>query len=134
MSEQAHPPEDAQAHAEEHGHDVNYTKIYVILVGLLIVSVLGPMAGIQAVTLIAAFGIACVKAYLVAKNFMHIGIAQRYVTYLMVTGLVFMLLLFAGTAPDVMKAQGTNWVKPGWVEVPIEKDLEKGLPAAGEHH
>ena len=54
------------------------------------------------------------KAYIVAKNFMHINVAQRYVTYLVVTVLVFMLLLFAGVAPDVMNDEGTGWVKPQW--------------------
>jgi caa(3)-type oxidase subunit IV len=126
MTEQTHAQE---AHDEHH---IDYTKVYFVLVGLLVVSVIGPMIGIQVVTLITAFGIACVKAYLVAKNFMHINLARRYVTYLVATGLVFMLLLFAGTAPDVMRASGTNWVKPGWVEVPIEKDLEKGLHSGGE--
>jgi len=57
-------------------------------------------------------GIAVVKAYLVARNFMHINMAPKFVTYLMVTCLVFMLLFFAGVAPDVMKDSGDNWVKP----------------------
>jgi caa(3)-type oxidase subunit IV len=125
MTEQAHAQDPSAAHDEHH---VDYTKVYFMLVALLIVSVVGPMFGIQIVTLITAFGIACVKAYLVAKNFMHINHARRYVTYLVATGLVFMLLFFAGTSPDVMKPSGTNWVKPGWVEVPIQQDLEKGLP------
>jgi len=101
--------------SEEHSHSAHYLKIWAILCGLLAVSVIGPMFGIRAVTLITAFGIAVVKAYLVAKNFMHINIAARYVTYLVATSLVFMLLFFAGTAPDVMKADGANWVKPTWV-------------------
>jgi hypothetical protein len=29
----------------------------------------------------------------------------------MATCLVFMLLFFAGTAPDVMKEDGDNWIK-----------------------
>lgn len=120
--------EQAQVQEAHESHHIDYRKVYFWLCGLLVVSVVGPMFGIQAVTLITAFGIACVKAYLVARNFMHINIARRYVTYLVATGLVFMLLFFAGTAPDVMKPSGTNWVKPGWVEVPIEKDLEEGLP------
>jgi caa(3)-type oxidase subunit IV len=101
--------------SEEHTHHPNYTKIYVILLVLLGISVVGPMVGIRAVTLITAFGIACVKAYLVARHFMHINIAQRYVTYLVTTCLVFMLLLFAGVAPDVMRAHGSNWEKPSWI-------------------
>ena len=93
------------AHAAEHTHP-NYVKIWAILVVLLVVSVAGPMIGIKIVTLITAFGIAIVKAYLVAKNFMHINVEKRFVPFLVVTALVFMLLFFAGTAPDVMKKEG----------------------------
>ena len=103
--------------SEEHEHHEhpNYVKIWAILLVLLAISVIGPMFEIQIVTLITAFGIACVKAYMVAVNFMHINIAKRYVTYLVATTLVFMLLFFAGTAPDVMKAEGDNWKKPDWL-------------------
>ena len=105
--------------SETETHHPNYVKIWAILVVLLGISVLGPMLGIQIVTLVAAFGIAVVKAYLVVKNFMHIGHAARYVTYLVVTCLVFMLLFFAGTSPDVMKPDGENWAKPSWHEVAV---------------
>lgn len=101
--------------SEEHIHHPNYTKIYIILLVLLGISIVGPTLGIRVVTLITAFGIAVVKAFLVAQNFMHINIAKRYVTYLITTCLVFMLLLFAGTAPDVMKKEGHNWKKPSWL-------------------
>ncbi len=103
--------------SEEHTHHSNYLAIWAVLVGLLFVSVMGPMVGIQMVTLITAFGVACVKAYLVARYFMHIGAAARYVSYLVVTCLAFMLLFFAGTAPDVMEADGSNWTKPGWQQL-----------------
>ncbi len=99
-------------HAEHAEHQVNYVKIWAILLCLLVVSVLGPFLGIKIVTLITAFGIAIVKAYLVAKNFMHLNIEPRYAVYLLTTMLVFMLLFFAGSAADVMKHEGTNWVKP----------------------
>ena len=103
-------------HAE---HEVNYIKIWAILLALLVVSIAGPFLGIKVVTLITAFGIAIVKAYLVAKNFMHLNIEPRYAVYLLTTMLVFMLLLFAGAAPDVMKHEGRNWVKPAvHVEAP----------------
>jgi caa(3)-type oxidase subunit IV len=97
-------------HAEH--PEVNYVKIWAILLVLLVVSIAGPFLGIQAVTLLTAFGIAIVKAYLVAKNFMHLNIEPRYAVYLLATVLVFMLLFFAGSAPDVMKHEGVNWVKP----------------------
>ena len=94
----------------EHAHP-NYVKIWAILLGLLAVSVAGPFLGIWWVTLITAFGVALVKAYLVCANFMHLNVEVRYVNYLLVTSLVFVLLFFAGTAPDVMRYEGDNWTK-----------------------
>lgn len=98
------------AHADH--HHVNYIKIWKILLVLLVISVAGPFLEIQVVTLITAFGIAIVKAYLVAKNFMHLNLEPRYAVYLLLTMLMFVFLFFAATAPDVMKHEGQNWVKP----------------------
>jgi len=95
----------------EHAHP-NYVKVWGILVGLLLVSITGPMLGIPLLTLLTAFGIAIVKAYLVAKNFMHLNIERRYIVYLLGTVLAFMALFYAGASPDVMQHQGTNWQKP----------------------
>ena len=111
-------------HDDHAAHEVNYVKIWAILLGLLVVSIVGPMIGIKIVTLLTAFGIAIIKAYLVAKNFMHLNIEPRFAVYLLCTVLVFMLLFFAGSAPDVMKHEGTNWVKPA---VEVESH-------ASEHH
>jgi caa(3)-type oxidase subunit IV len=121
---------DDSVHATEHTH-VNYVKIWAILVVLLGVSVAGPMFGIKLVTLITAFGIALVKAYLVAKNFMHINVEKRFVPYIVATVLVFMLLFFAGAAPDVMKKQGTQWEKPAWLAASAESP---GAAHEGAHH
>ncbi len=96
---------------ETHVHHPNYVKIWAILVVLLIVSVVGSMSHIREVVLIAAFGVAFVKAYLVAKNFMHVNVEKRWVPYLLVMCLLFMVILFAGVAPDVMKHAGENWTK-----------------------
>ena len=96
-------------------HHINYLRIWSWLVLLLIISVIGPEIGVQWITLVTAFGIAVVKAYLVVVNFMHLTVEKKFITYFVVTSLVFMLLFFAGTAPDVMKAEGTNWVKPQWI-------------------
>jgi caa(3)-type oxidase subunit IV len=98
----------------EHAHP-NYVKVWAILVGLLVVSLLGPEIGIQWITLITAFGIAVVKAYMVAKNFMHLNVEPRFIVYLLVTMLAFMFLFYAGVAPDVMKAEGSRWEKPAWL-------------------
>jgi len=114
----------------EHG-DSHYVKIWAYLLVLLAISFVGPMLEIQWVTLITAFGIAVVKAYMVAVNFMHINLTPRFVIYTVTTTLVFMLLFFAGTAPDVMKSSGTNWVKPAWIEA--ERAYEAGEVGGGAH-
>ena len=106
-----------------HG-DAHYVKIWGVLLVLLIVSFVGPEAGIQWLTLFTAFGIAVIKAYLVAVHFMHINLTPRFMIYTITTTLVFMLLFFAGTAPDVMKDHGTNWEKPAWIEA--ERAYEAG--------
>lgn len=98
-------------HAAAHHDDSHYWKVYYILLALLTISIVGPLLEIRAVTLITAFGVAIVKAYMVAKNFMHLNLERQYITYLMATMLVFMLLFFAGSSPDVMKWEGDNWVK-----------------------
>ena len=132
MAEHAHPSSHAEhgGHAE-HAHP-NYWKIYFLLLGLLCISVIGPMFGVKAVTIITAFGVAAYKAYLVAKNFMHVNVEQRFIPYLLLTAVVFIFLFFAGSAPDVMQRQGTRWEKPQWVEA--HKEALAHPPAAhGEH-
>ena len=101
----------AHGHAVGHAVHRNYVKIWSILVGLLVISVVGPFLGIRVVTLITAFGIALVKAYMVAKNFMHLDVEKPIVKWLLAVILVLMVLLFAGVAPDVMKENGRNWKK-----------------------
>ncbi|MAE96995.1 MAG: caa(3)-type oxidase subunit IV [Deltaproteobacteria bacterium] len=113
-------------HAHEEHSEQHYIRIWAILLALLVVSILGPMLEIQAVTLVTAFGIALVKAYLVVKHFMHLNVQPQYVTYLLATALVFMLLLFAGTAPDVMKWEGQHWSKPA--------NERPASDAGGSHH
>jgi len=107
MAEHAHDAHD------EHGHDDHgprhYIKIYIALLVLLVISVAGPFLEIQVITLMTAFGIAVVKAFLVAKYFMHLDVQPKYVLYFLVTALVFMGLFFFGTAPDVLNHEGQNW-------------------------
>ncbi len=103
----------------------HYVKVWAILLALLIVSIIGPTFEIQIVTLITAFGIAIIKALMVVRNFMHLPVERRYIAYIVSTCLVFMFLLYAAVAPDVMKSEGTNWEKPAWI-------AEEAAYAAGE--
>lgn len=128
MSSHAHTASDSALGDAAHGHHEhpNYIKIWAILVGLLVVSVCGPMLGIKAVTIFTAFGIAIVKAYIVAKNFMHLNVERRFVIYLLLTMLAFMLLLFGGVAPDVLRHDGRNWEN-----IAAKAEIERALAAAG---
>ena len=94
-------------------HAAHYIKIYGILLVLLAVSLIGPFIGekmdMMWLTLITAFGIAFVKAWLVLKHFMHVDVERPFIHYSLITGVGFMVLFFAGTAPDVMNHEGTNW-------------------------
>jgi caa(3)-type oxidase subunit IV len=110
MAEQAH------AHAAHHG-DGHYVKIWALLCVLLVVSIVGPMLEIRVVTLITAFGIALVKAYIVARQFMHLNIEKKWVAYILLIMLAFMAVMFGGVAPDVMKHEGARWQKT-YVEPP----------------
>lgn len=102
-------------HASAHAHDgaphTNYVKIWAILLVLLFVSVIGPEFGIRIVTLITAFGIAIVKAWMVAKYFMHLNIERKWVAYILFVMLAFMLVMVGGVAPDVLEHDGQNWQK-----------------------
>lgn len=123
-------------HTEDHDHgQAHYVKIWAILLVLLIVSILGPIIAPHVafgflkawmITIMTAFGIAIVKAYLVAANFMHLNIEKRYISYMLATMLMFMLLFFAGVAPDVMKHEGQNWEN-----VAAQEEVERALEAEG---
>lgn len=112
------------AHSEGHVHSAKpYIRIYFILLGLLVVSIVGPMMGGLTVLLITAFGVAVVKALMVAAYFMHLNVEKKYVWYLMAMAVIFLAVLFFGVAPDVMNKAGTNW-----------KHLDHSAPAAAPAH
>jgi caa(3)-type oxidase subunit IV len=112
------------------GHHVNYKKIYFTLLGLLVVSVVGPFIGIVWVTLITAFGIALVKANLVIQNFMHLKWEKRIMKWMLTTSLVLMALMVAGISSDVMNHEGRNWENLA-ARAAIERGIE-GPEGEGE--
>jgi caa(3)-type oxidase subunit IV len=105
----AHEAQAAHAH-DAHG-ERHYVRIWALLCILLAVSIIGPMIGIRLLTLITAFGVAIVKAFLVAKHFMHVNIEKRWVAYILLAMIAFMVVLFWGVSPDVLKHSGHGWEK-----------------------
>lgn len=98
------------AHKEEEHHGPGYyVKIYWVLLALLVVSIIGPELGNRTLTLITAFGIAIVKALMVAAYFMHLKMEKKYIWYMLYSMLLMVFLFFLGTAADTMKPDGNNW-------------------------
>jgi len=121
------PVEHAHGGHGEHGH-TDYITIWKYLVMLLVASVVGPMFGIKVVTLLTAFGIALVKAYLVVKYFMHLPLERRHVSYFVATALVFMFIFYAGVSGDVMNHTGRNWSN-----VAAKQETERALKHIQAH-
>ena len=124
------------SHAEsEHAGDshspAHYIKIWAILLVLLVISVTGPMLGIRSITLITAFGIACVKAFLVVKHFMHLTVEKKVAQYAIAGCLALMILFFFAVAPDVMKHIGTNWENQGAAN--MKHVIEESERRSAEH-
>ena len=88
----------------------NYVKIWIWLVILLVISTVGPMLEIPVITLITAFGIAFVKAFMVAANFMHLKFEKQIIWFLMLMSLTLLGVFFFGVAPDVMQTVGDQWI------------------------
>lgn len=132
MSDTSTPAHDA-AHGGGHTtHHYNYVKIWGILLVLLVLSVLGPMLGHPMLTLFTAFGIAFVKAFLVIKYFMHLTVEKRYIGFLLLAMLAFMVVFVGGTAADVMKHEGQRWTNTA-----AQDAVKRGLAedaAGGEAH
>ena len=132
-------------HSEDTGFLRNhYVKVYVVLLVLLAVSIAGPWVGERlnrpvdifgaqfslgiVITLITAFGIAVVKAWLVIKNFMHLTI-ERVMPKLFLAASVLLLALFwGGVAPDVQLHSGRMWVNDA-----AQAAVDRGLPDAEDH-
>ncbi|MCG6986658.1 MAG: c-type cytochrome [Gemmatimonadetes bacterium] len=120
---------------DTHQHHPDYWKIYVALVILLAISVVGTFSGILWITFIMAFGVALVKATLVAENFMHLKWEKVIAKWVLGIALILMVLFFAGVSPDIMKDRGLQWVNNADLAatargIPDEEEPEKGAPAS----
>ena len=128
MSEDHHGHDD---HHDERHEPKHYIKIWGVLMVLLVVSILGPELEIQIVTLITAFGVAGVKAFLVMKHFMHLDVEKPFVIYALTTSIMFMVMFFAAVGVDVMNHEGARWANVAATQS-IARGLAAGDPAA--HH
>ncbi len=94
--------------SESHAHP-NYVKIWFWLLILLAISVAGPMLEIPWLTVVTAFGIALIKTFMVAANFMHLKFEKKIIWYLLIISILFLGVFFFGTAADIMNTSGQQW-------------------------
>jgi caa(3)-type oxidase subunit IV len=117
----------------EHGYGY-YVKIWAILMVLLIISIIGPTLEILVVTLITAFGVALVKALMVAAYFMHLNIEKKYIWLLLIGALLFLAALYIGLAPDIQNTTGVNWKRCNAYSDAARARLAAETKIAEEHH
>ena len=87
-------------------HSIPYVKLWFVLVGALVVSLV--LAGFEHHRLAAAliFAIAIAKAAIVAMYYMHLRFEPRYVILVVLSGLVCLTVLFAGLLLDIVHVYG----------------------------
>ena len=136
-------------HSEDKGFLGNhYVKVYVVLLVLLAVSIAGPLVGERlnrpvdifgmqfslgiVITLITAFGIAVVKAWLVIKNFMHLSIERPIAKIFLAASVLLLALFWGGVAPDVQLHDGRMWENLAAKEA-VDRGLAEPEHADDEH-
>lgn len=117
----------------EHGYNY-YVKIWVYLMVLLVISIVGPTFEILVVTLITAFGVAVVKALMVAAWYLHLSTEKKYIWLLLIGALIFMGGLFIGVAPDIMNKEGTLWKRCNAYNDHHRARIAREVKVADEHH
>ena len=136
MSSDAATPAHDAPHTTHH---YDYVKIWGVLLVLLALSVMGPIVGSymehnagQVLTMLTAFGIAFVKAFIVIKYFMHLTVEKRYIGFLLLTMIAFMIVFVGGVGPDVMRHEGQRWTNTGAIDE-VKRGQAADAANAGGH-
>ncbi|MEW6775340.1 MAG: cytochrome C oxidase subunit IV family protein [Bdellovibrionota bacterium] len=92
--------------SEEKHHHPNYVAIWAVLLALLLAGIV--VGNVQSPVLGAAlvFGVAGVKAYIVAANYMHLKYEPLFVKLIVGSALACIVLVLIGLIPDVVYVYG----------------------------
>jgi caa(3)-type oxidase subunit IV len=118
-------------HGHGESHAQHYIRTWMLLCVLLVISIAGPMLEIQIITLLTAFGIAGVKAWIVMKHFMHLTVEKPIVIYILATSVAFMVMMFSAVGIDVLNHEGARWSNEAAKQA-ISRGMAYGDPA--DHH
>jgi len=79
----------------------NYTAVWLWLLGLMGLGVASSfLPGGRTLAVVVIFAVACVKAVLVAANFMHLRFEPALIYALVLIPLLFLVVLAAALLPD----------------------------------
>jgi caa(3)-type oxidase subunit IV len=92
--------------SERAQHHPNYVRIWLILVALLTVSLVLGFVGFARTAVVLIFAIAVIKAWLVASYYMHLRFEPRWLTILILSALLCVIVLFVGLLPDIAHKYG----------------------------
>jgi cytochrome c oxidase subunit 4 len=91
----------------EHEHP-NYFAIFIALMVLLGLSIAFGFIGNPVLMNVLVFGVAGIKAILVARYFMHLKFEPRFVTVILIGAVLCLVALYIMTSPDIVWRNGWN--------------------------
>ncbi len=97
----------ARETASEGGrHHPHYVAVWAVLVALLVVGIVATTLGRRVLGAVLVFGVAALKALLVAVYFMHVGQEPRLVRIVLYGGLALVVIVILGLVPDIVYVYG----------------------------
>ncbi len=90
----------------EENHHGNYVTLWLILMGLLFAGMGAQFMGNKMIATCFLFGIAFVKAYIVATRYMHLKFEPFFVRLIFLCGFVAIGTLIVGLIPDIVYVFG----------------------------
>ncbi len=88
-------------HEAEHPHP-NYVAIWTVRVVLLVLGIAVGFVGQPVLGAVLVFGVATIKAFLVAANYMHLKFEPLFVRVILLGGIACVLIALIGLIPDIV--------------------------------
>jgi caa(3)-type oxidase subunit IV len=96
---------ETPGHEAEHHHP-NYLAIWTVLVVLLVLGIAVGFVKSPVLGAVLVFGVATVKAFLVAANYMHLTFEPLFVRAIVLCGIAIVLIVLIGLIPDIVYVYG----------------------------
>ncbi|MFB6345867.1 MAG: cytochrome C oxidase subunit IV family protein [bacterium] len=79
-----------------------YVLVYVLLIGLLTLSIPATFYDSGTISTLIIYGVAVSKAYLVLRIYMHLNLEPRFITLIMAGCFIAMVYMFFLLYPDIV--------------------------------